>query len=140
MREIYAFRGFSLIEVLIVVALIGILSAIAIPAYDNYIIKTERKRAQLDLYQYQVYAEQYFTLNNAYPSDLASCSNCEVSEEYIYSIDNTGSGDDIYVLKATPYTTRQKTDSDCYTMVINAASTQSNEKNGTQLSNTNCWL
>ncbi len=140
MRKIYDFRGFSLIEVMIVVVLICILSAIAIPAYDNYIIKTERKRAQLDLYQYQVYAEQYFTLNNTYPKKLDDCSSCEVSTEYTYAINISGSGDNAYVLEATPKTTRQKTDSDCYTMVINAASAQSNKKGNSPLSNANCWL
>jgi type IV pilus assembly protein PilE len=68
-----ALAGFSLIELLIVVAIIAILAAIAIPQYNTSVRKsrrTEAKSAVLDLAGRE---ERYFNTNNAYsstPSDL----------------------------------------------------------------------
>jgi type IV pilus assembly protein PilE len=58
--------GFTLIELMIVVAVIAILVAIAYPAYDNYVRKTYRADAQADLMEAASYMERYYTENNTY--------------------------------------------------------------------------
>jgi len=57
-------NGFSLIEVLIVIAIIGGLSAIAIPAYSGHICKMEKNQAKSDLMSFAQALERYYSVNN----------------------------------------------------------------------------
>ncbi len=52
-------RGFTLIELLIAVAIVGILSAIAIPAYKDYVVKSNRGAAQAHLLNWSTTESQY---------------------------------------------------------------------------------
>lgn len=61
-----AVRGFTLIEVLTAVAIIGILSAIALPAYGNYVIRGKIPDATSNLAAKRVLMEQYFQDNHTY--------------------------------------------------------------------------
>lgn len=128
-----------MIEVFIVLVIIGTLSAIAIPAFTDHLIKAGRSRAQTDLYQLKMWAEQEFTSKGKYPTNI-ECSICDLSDKYTYSITSGTGANNAYIIKATPNTTSiQKNDTECYIMVINAASEQSNE--GKTGGNTDkCWI
>jgi type IV pilus assembly protein PilE len=59
-------HGFSLIELMIVVAIVGILAAVAYPAYTNSILKGRRAEARAALAELLQQQERYMTQNNTY--------------------------------------------------------------------------
>jgi type IV pilus assembly protein PilE len=66
-------KGFSLIELMIVVAIVGILAAIAIPAYTDYIRRGKFTEAHSTLADLRIKMEQYFQDNRTYVSGGTTC-------------------------------------------------------------------
>jgi len=64
-------KGFTLIELMIVVAIIGILAAIAIPQFASYRVKAFNSAAKADLHTAQTVFEVFFNDNDQYPDTLA---------------------------------------------------------------------
>jgi type IV pilus assembly protein PilE len=66
-------QGFTLIELVVAMVIVGILAAIAIPTYSNYTLKSHRTEAKAALLDAASLEERYFSTNNSYsstPSDL----------------------------------------------------------------------
>jgi type IV pilus assembly protein PilE len=62
-------QGFTLIEVMIVVAIVAILATIAVPSYRDYVRRSQLPEAFTYLSDYRVKLEQYFQDNRAYSTD-----------------------------------------------------------------------
>ncbi|MFQ6310059.1 type IV pilin protein [Lysobacter capsici] len=71
-RGARSIRGFTLIELMVVVAIIGILVGIAVPAYQDSVRKSRRGQAKADLAEVAQAMERFYTVNNTYVgADLA---------------------------------------------------------------------
>jgi type IV pilus assembly protein PilE len=67
-------RGFTLIEVMIVVAIIGVLASIAIPSYQQYVMRGNRAEAKNALLALAQRLEQNYTLSGSYATDQAAAA------------------------------------------------------------------
>ena len=68
-------RGFTLIELMIVVAIVGILAAIAYPSYTEYVRRTHRTEIAAILMEQSQVLERYFTKNGYYTEAPVAGSN-----------------------------------------------------------------
>jgi type IV pilus assembly protein PilE len=66
-------RGFSIMELMIVVAIIGLLAGIAVPGYQEYVRKGKRSEGKAALLAAASRLERFYTANSCYPSSAANC-------------------------------------------------------------------
>ncbi|MEJ8856621.1 type IV pilin protein [Variovorax robiniae] len=101
-------RGFTLIEAMIVVAVIGILSAIALPSYREYIRRANRAEARAGLLQAAHWLERVATARGTYLTTEEAATKFPTalqevpSRSYTISLANTDTQGAGYTLAATP--------------------------------------
>ncbi|MBU0621909.1 MAG: type IV pilin protein [Gammaproteobacteria bacterium] len=94
-------KGFTLIELMIVVVVIGILASVALPAYQDYVIRAKLTEATSALSDARVKMEQYFQDNRTY--DTGDGTTCPAaittsSDNFDYTCNLTAS---TYTITAT---------------------------------------
>jgi len=118
-------NGFTLMELMIVVAIIGIIASIAFPSYQDTVRKSRRAEAHAGLVKMQLQQEGFRMVNIAYATAIAAGANNvndPGSDYYTFSI--SGATASAYTLTATAKSS-QTADTTCTPMTINQAGTKS---------------
>jgi type IV pilus assembly protein PilE len=99
------YGGFTLIELMIVVVIVGILAAIAYPSYQQYARETKRADAHAALLRIATLEEKFFSNNNTYTTSttaLGYAANPAASNDGYWAISITSVGPTTFTLTAVP--------------------------------------
>ena len=141
-------NGFTLIELMIAVAIIGILLAIALPSYQSQIMRGRRLDARSALLELSSREEKFYAISNQYSATAADLGY----PSFPYAISSSGNGRSYYTLSlavggggasylatAMP-TLSQAQDSDCYAYTVDQTGAKSNlNANGQNITLSSCW-
>lgn len=139
-------KGFTLIEVMIVVAIIGILSAIAYPSYTEYIARGHRADARAGLLQAQQWLERAATATGTYPKTgnppyyslpAALTWKDDATKRYTIGFKDAPT-DSTYTLVATRKTGAQANDK-CGNFTLTHTGVRSAESYASGTSVAECW-
>jgi type IV pilus assembly protein PilE len=133
--------GFTLIELMITVAIIGILTSIAYPSYQDSIMKSRRVDAQGALMGLANAMERYYTVNNTYvgatvgPAGIYSATSPVDGGTAYYNLSIPASSSSAYQIQAAP--TGPQTNDKCNTLTLNQTGVRG--FGGSGMTSADCW-
>jgi type IV pilus assembly protein PilE len=108
-------RGVTLMELLTVVAVLGIIAAIAVPSYRRYLVRAQRSDAKTALLQIQAAQERFYLQANKYTTNLTDkmpngLGVLSTSSNGYYQISIDSGADQDFIARATPITGKGQSD------------------------------
>jgi type IV pilus assembly protein PilE len=129
-------KGFSLIELIIVMLVIAILAAIAIPSYRQHILRSHRIDATRALQDLASRQERYYFSHNRYSKTLADLGSDVDAAGAYYALDMASASSTDYTATAIA-TGIQIQDAACATLSLNRAGVK--QSTGADNNNAACW-
>jgi type IV pilus assembly protein PilE len=125
-------RGFTLIELMITVAVLAILAAIALPSYQDSLRKSRRAQAKADILEYAQQMERFHTLSNSYENFVLPTEDSprEMRGDGYYRLKLKDLTASKYTIEATPLSKGGQDRDSCGVLSINQAG--SKRAHGTQ--------
>jgi type IV pilus assembly protein PilE len=118
--------GFTLVELMVTVAIVGILASVAYPSYVKYVVKSNRAAAQSHLMDIAQQQPQYLIDNRAYAgsvSDLHLTTPDKVSSVYTITITPSAGPPPSYTVTASPIAGGAQADDEDLTITSSGAKT-----------------
>ena len=129
-------KGFTLIELMIVVAIIGILTAVAMGFFGDNVIRSNRSEGRAELTATAASLEKCKSLYGAYNAGGCNVAAAIATDTNYYSIDTTTRTAATFTLTATPVAGQpQANDADCTSLTL----TNTGVKGGTGANAAECW-
>lgn len=133
--------GFTLLEVIITVAIVAILAAIAYASYEGQITKSRRAAGAGCLQERAQFMERYYTTHLTYDDDddplvIQDCDT-EVSPHYEVGLVDGSLTASTFTLQAVPQGAQETRDTLCGTLTINQQGVR--DESGTASDATECW-
>jgi type IV pilus assembly protein PilE len=125
-------HGFTLIELMIVVVIVGILAAIAYPSYLSHVTKTRRTMAQSCLLELTQFMERYYTTNITYLGATLPTTSCQTDLADFYTFEFVSAPTSAaYTVQAVAKGTQANSDTSCGTLSMTHT--------GVKSPSTDCW-
>ncbi len=130
--------GFTLIEVMIVVAILGIIAAVALPSYRDSVMKSRRSDAKSALMQASQAMEKYYTENQKYTGATLAAVYKTTSPDGYYTLSFTANPTAAaYTVQAAPTAGKGQTNDKCGTFSITETGVKG--VSGGSLTVADCW-
>ena len=142
-------RGMTLIELVVVIMIVGILAAVAIPSYRQYVLRSQRADAKDALLALATQQEKHYLQCNAYATIIDNATDCAAGELlgtdtskngwYELELDSDDTATEFVATATAVNGENQWQDTDCRTFTVDQAGVRTAADDGGTDNTAECW-